>query len=144
METTMSTATASPLGDEQLQRIHRDFAAQCFNACWYLIDKHDRSAQEDERIDELILWASYPSEAVTREGLRVASIWGSEDGLATGEKREETAGLLPADATVTVIEGGIHSFFGDYGIQPGDGNATIPREAAQGQIVEATLAALAG
>ncbi|MBB6334509.1 alpha/beta hydrolase [Schaalia hyovaginalis] len=103
-----------------------------------------RSAQEDERIDELILWASYPSEAVTREGLQVASIWGSEDGLATGEKREETAGLLPADATVTVIEGGIHSFFGDYGIQSGDGNATIPREAAQGQIVEATLAALAG
>lgn len=55
----MSTATAFPLGVEQLQRIHRDFAAQCFNACWDLIDKHDRSAQEDEtmrRLAEVSLW----------------------------------------------------------------------------------------
>ncbi|MCA9788009.1 MAG: hypothetical protein H6678_11285 [Candidatus Delongbacteria bacterium] len=44
---------------EQLQQIHRGFAAQCFNACWDLIDKHDRSAQDDEtmrRLAEVSLW----------------------------------------------------------------------------------------
>ena len=45
----------------------------------------------------------------------------------------------PGDAE---IEGAVHSFFGDYGDQPGDGTPTIDREGAQDQIVAATLALL--
>jgi hypothetical protein len=40
------------------------------------------------------------------------------------------------------IAGGIHSFFGDYGLQPGDGVATTSREQAQAEIVTATVAML--
>ena len=32
---------------------------------------------------------------------------------------------LPADAQFVVIEGGNHSQFGNYGLQPGDNEATI-------------------
>ncbi len=48
----------SPSTDPQ-QKAHRDFAAQCFNACWDLIDNHDRSAAEDEnmrRLAEVSFW----------------------------------------------------------------------------------------
>jgi hypothetical protein len=52
--------------------------------------------------------------------------------------------LLPPDATIVVIEGGNHAQFGYYGIQTGDGKATISREDQQAQIVSATLDWLAG
>ncbi len=42
-----------------------------------------------------------------------------------------------------VIKGAIHSFFGDYGEQPGDGVATIDRGTAQTQIAQNTRALLA-
>lgn len=101
-----------------------------------------QTADADARIEELVLWASYPASALTRTDLGVASIWGSADGLATSDKRVETASRLPADAVVTIVEGGIHSFFGDYGIQPGDGTPSISRVDAQAQIVDATVKAL--
>jgi Alpha/beta hydrolase family len=37
-----------------------------------------------------------------------------------------------------VIQGGNHSQFGDYGLQPGDNEATITRADQQKQVVDAT------
>jgi hypothetical protein len=34
----------------------------------------------------------------------------------------------------------VHSYFGDYGEQPGDGTPTVSRSEAQRQIVAATVA----
>lgn len=102
-----------------------------------------RAADEDPSIDALVLWASYPAEPLARTDLNVASIWGSADGLATSEKRAAAASRLPSSAAVTIVEGGVHSFFGDYGMQPGDGTPSVSREDAQARIIEATLAALA-
>jgi hypothetical protein len=42
-----------------------------------------------------------------------------------------------------VIDGAVHSSFGDYGDQPGDGTPTVDRSAAQAEISKATLALLA-
>ena len=42
----------------------------------------------------------------------------------------------------TAIDGGVHRYFGDYGVQAGDGAPTTSRMAAQGQIVTATVALL--
>lgn len=79
----------------------------------------------------LILIAAYPADndPLSELGYPVLSIWASEDGLATADEREETAGLLPADATVAVIDGGNHAGFGEYGPQKDDGQALIPRSA---------------
>ena len=46
-------------------------------------------------------------------------------------------------ATYVVLDGGVHSFFGDYGDQPGDGQPTTDRAAAQATIGKATVALLA-
>ena len=69
-------------------------------------------------------------------------ITGSADGLSTPEKVDERKPLLPPGTEFVEIPGAIHSFFGDYGLQPGDGTPTVSREAAQQQIVALTVALL--
>ncbi len=49
---------------------------------------------------------------------------------------------FPAQTQYVAIEGGIHSFFGDYGLQEGDGQATISREEARAQIQAGSRALL--
>lgn len=94
-------------------------------------------------VDGLVLWASFPvSDISDRTSLATSSISGSADGLSTPEKIGERTDLLPAGTTFVEIPGAIHSFFGDYGLQPGDGTPTVSREAAQQQIVALTVALL--
>jgi dienelactone hydrolase len=86
----------------------------------------------------LFLWAAYPSSNDDLSGLdlNVVSIYGTLDGLATGDKIDASRPLLPADTTWAAIEGGNHAQFGWYGDQPGDNTATISREEQQNQILE--------
>jgi pimeloyl-ACP methyl ester carboxylesterase len=100
-------------------------------------------AGRDTSVDGLVLWASYPLEDISdRTGLAVSSIGGSNDGLSTPADIDERMPLLPPDAELVRIEGAIHSFFGDYGLQAGDGVPTVSRAEAQDEIVAATLALL--
>ena len=69
----------------------------------------------------LILYASYPaSDMSTTLDAKVLSVSGTKDGLATPADIEASRANLPAGAIFTPIEGAVHSFFGDYGPQPGD------------------------
>jgi hypothetical protein len=100
-------------------------------------------AGNPDKADGLVLWASYPLDSLAdRDDLVVASISGSEDGLAVPGDIEASRADLPPDTTFVEVEGAVHAFFGDYGEQPGDGTATIGPAEAQAQIVEATLAVL--
>ena len=88
----------------------------------------------------LVLWAAYPAQSdnLSSYNLAVVSIYGTRDGLATGDKIEKSRALLPANTRWVSIEGGNHAQFGFYGAQPGDGQATISREEQQRKIVAAT------
>jgi hypothetical protein len=89
----------------------------------------------------LVLWASYPSGSLAgRTDLAAASISGTRDAFTTPADVEASRAELPADTAYTVVEGAVHSTFGDYGEQPGDGTPTGDRAAAQRQIVAATVA----
>ena len=92
-------------------------------------------------LDGLLLWASYPagSDDLTQSGLKVTSIYGSLDGLATGEKIDASRALLPEDTTWVEVLGGNHAQFGSYGAQAGDNPATISPEAQRQQIVKASV-----
>ena len=92
----------------------------------------------------LVLYAAYPAGRLQRADLDVTSISGDLDGLTTPEDVAEARDELPPDTSYVVIPGAVHSFFGDYGVQDGDGTPTADRAAAQAQIVEATQAVLAG
>ena len=94
-------------------------------------------------VNGLLLWASYPAQSNPLNDFHqpVLSIYGTMDmGLAGILASQE---LLPQQTQWVVIEGGNHAQFGWYGIQPGDGEASISRQAQQEQILEATLQFLA-
>jgi dienelactone hydrolase len=101
--------------------------------------------QNPEAVQGLVLWAAYPASTDDLSGhsLAVTSIYGTRDGLATGDKIAASRPLLPPNTTWLAIEGGNHAQFGWYGPQSGDNAATISREEQQKQIVAATLAVLA-
>jgi dienelactone hydrolase len=93
----------------------------------------------------LIFWASYPGEGddlSRKPGIIVASIYATNDKLATPEKALAGKSRLPIDTRFVGIEGGNHAQFGWYGTQSGDGEATISREQQQEQIVTATIGVL--
>jgi Alpha/beta hydrolase family len=100
-------------------------------------------ADDDDRVEGLVLYASYPGDPIIRNDLKVVSISGTADGLATPEDIEASKGKLPPNTSFTVINGATHSSFGDYGEQPGDGPPTIERSAAQAEISGATLLVMA-
>jgi hypothetical protein len=101
-------------------------------ACDYVMAHH--------AIKGLLLYASYPRSDMSRQqGLAVVSISGTRDGLATPQQIDQNKHLLPASTQYVVIQGGIHSYFGDYGMQDGDGTATIGREQARAQILLASV-----
>lgn len=94
-------------------------------------------------ISGLLLYASYPSDPVTRTELKVLSISGDQDGLTTPEKIEASKANLPKGSTFQVVKGATHAQFGDYGEQPGDGQPQVDRAKAQAAIVKGTTAFLA-
>ncbi len=94
-----------------------------------------------DTITGLLLYASYPNTDLSSDSdLQAESIFGSNDGLSTPEDIARTKDLMPPDTEFTVIEGGVHAYFGDYGEQPGDGQPAVSRDIASAEIVTATTA----
>ena len=73
----------------------------------------------------VILCASYPMDSLAGTDLRLLSILGSNDTVVNMKNYEDSKKNWPEDATEYVIQGGIHSYFGNYGIQKGDGEPEI-------------------
>lgn len=55
-------------------------------------------------------------------------MYGTEDKVLNIDKYNEAKKNLGDDYVEIVIPGGCHSYFGDYGMQEGDGNPTITRD----------------
>jgi hypothetical protein len=87
----------------------------------------------------LILLAAYSTADLSDSDLSVVSIYGSMDGVLDREKYEKYLSNLPDMTKEVVIEGGCHSYFGDYGMQEGDGTPTITREEQIEETVEVIL-----
>ncbi len=104
----------------------------------------DYAVANPGRVRGLLLWASYPvGSLAARTDLAVASVSGSRDGFTTPADVAASRALLPASTVFTVVDGAVHSSFGDYGTQPGDGTPTVEHAEAQRQVVAATVALLA-
>jgi Alpha/beta hydrolase family len=96
------------------------------------------AAAGDPRVRGLFLWASYPAQDISGARVTAASISGDRDGLSKPAEIEASRADLPPGTTFTVVAGGVHAYFGDYGPQAGDGRPGITRADAQQQIVAAT------
>ena len=83
------------------------------------------AADHGAELEGLVLLAAYP---VSRVSVPTLVLYGSEDRVLDPAKLQENMSWLPADTRIRIIEGGNHAQFGDYGMQEGDGVATISRE----------------
>ncbi len=86
------------------------------------------AAEHGEGLSGLVLLAAYATKPLD-EHLAVLELHGSEDGVLNRKKLEEGKRYLPASALAEELPGGNHAQFGDYGLQKGDGVATVSREA---------------
>ena len=96
------------------------------------------AAGHADRLTGVILLAAYPTKALD-SALSVVTLYGSEDGVLNRSKLEAGRGYLPESARETVIEGGNHAQFGNYGPQAGDGQAVISGLEQQRLTVEEIL-----
>jgi len=91
-------------------------------------------AGNEDKLSGLILLGAYP---VNDSPISTLCIYGSEDIMLDKTKLDGVASVLR-------IEGGNHAQFGNYGLQEGDGTATMSREEQQSIAAEAMLAFING
>ncbi len=112
-------------------------------ACWYVTGNYTYS----NKINGVILWASYTSQPLNNLPVKVISIWGTNDGVITSVFIDASKPYLPADTRYVALQGANHTQFGWYGnnatdytfLQPGDNPANITRQLQTDQILENTL-----
>ena len=90
----------------------------------------------DPAVAGLVLFGSYCANDLSETDAAVLSVGGSEDALSTPAKIAESASMLPDDAEFVELNGASHASFGDYGLQPGDGTATLSSPEVKARITE--------
>ena len=82
-------------------------------------------AKNAEDFKGLFLLAGYSTVDLSDSGLKVLSIYGSEDKIMNRKNYEKYKPNLPADySRHEDVEGWCHSYFGMYGLQKGDGETS--------------------
>ncbi len=82
------------------------------------------AANHPDNLTGVVLLAAYPTKQLD-EGLQAVTVYGSEDRVLNRKKLEQGRPFLPEKAVWLEIPGGNHAQFGDYGVQKGDGTASI-------------------
>ena len=95
------------------------------------------AAKHPDDLNGIIFLAAYSTKDLHEEDFSVVSLYGSEDGVLNMDKIEKGRSNMPTNYTEICIEGGNHAQFGNYGVQKGDGVASISRQEQQNQTVEA-------
>jgi hypothetical protein len=82
-------------------------------------------SENTSEYEGLILLGSYSTADLSKEDIKVLSVFGSEDKVMNKEKYDEYKINLPESFSEEIIDGGCHAYFGMYGDQEGDGTPTI-------------------
>ncbi|MCI5614543.1 MAG: alpha/beta hydrolase [Agathobacter sp.] len=97
------------------------------------------AGEHTDEIEGLILLGAYSTADLSSSDMKVLTIYGENDQVLDREKYEENRSNLPKKTTEYIIEGGNHAYFGAYGSQDGDGEATITQEEQMQQVVDLVL-----
>ncbi len=95
--------------------------------------------RNSDKLDGMILLASYCDNDISGSNLEIISLVGSRDGLLEMETIAENKSNLGSQAKLIVIEGMNHAQFGSYGRQSGDLEATISDQEAKDIVNEKIL-----
>ena len=92
-----------------------------------------------DNVDEfagLIMLAAYPTKALVSDNLKVLSVYGNKDEVINREKLKESSEFVPEHYTEIGLGGANHAGFGNYGVQKGDGEATMEKDKQQDVTVQ--------
>ncbi len=98
--------------------------------------------ENDDKIDGLVLEASYSTEDLKDNDIQVLSIRGTNDQVLNMEGYEESQVNYSVESNnyeEIIIDGANHAGFGNYGLQEGDGENTIGYEAQQQVVIDEVL-----
>jgi len=98
------------------------------------------ASKHTDKITGLLLFASYSTADLSSSGLKVMSIYGSQDSVINAESYQKYKPNLPENFTELVLSGANHAGFGAYGPQKGDGIASITSEQQQSLTAQAVSA----
>lgn len=84
----------------------------------------DYAAAHGDALRGVILLAAYPTKELS-DDLSLLSVYGTEDGVLRMAPYEKGKACWPDDSLELVIKGGNHAQFGCYGVQAGDGTASL-------------------
>ena len=101
------------------------------------------AAKHAGEVEGVILLGAHIERALDA-GLLELVIHGTEDGLATEEDIARGRQSATARYAEHAIQGDNHAQYGNYGVQAGDGTATISAQAQQDETVRAIIEAVSG
>ena len=96
------------------------------------------------KVEGIVFLAAYPSGDIADSGLRVLSLYGSNDGVLNMDSFQASRDKAPQDTVYLEIPGGNHAGFGSYGVQKGDHAASISPEEQQKETAGAIVLFLTG
>lgn len=85
----------------------------------------------DEGLDGVVLLGAYTASDLSGADLGAVVVYGTNDEVLDRAKLDGSASLLPEGAETVEIDGGNHAYFGNYGMQSGDGEASVTPGAQQ-------------
>ncbi len=85
-------------------------------------------AENYDKYNGLVLLGAYSTTDLKENKIDVLSITATNDNIMNWESYRKYFENMPEDMIEVVIEGGCHSYFGNYGMQEGDGTPQISRE----------------
>ena len=92
------------------------------------------ASSHESELDGIILLASYSTKKLN--GIALLSVYGTLDGCLEMEQYAANKNNWPADHEESLISGGNHCQFGNYGHQKGDGQAEIDADRQQDETVK--------
>lgn len=96
------------------------------------------AAGHPDGLEGVILLAAYADRPLG-DAMTELVVYGSEDKVLSPSGIEKGRAIAPEHYIEHVIPGGNHAQFGSYGIQSGDGDAAISREAQQAETINVIL-----
>ena len=100
------------------------------------------AAAHGDELEGIILLAAYPTKELDKDLLEI-TVYGSEDEVLNMDKLAEGRKYSALYSEEYEIEGGNHAQFGDYGVQKGDGEASISADEQRKQTVDLIIRAAA-
>ena len=100
----------------------------------------DYAARHPDALGGLILMAAYPANDVAVVASWPAlSLRAVNDEVADRQQVADGLGRLPTGSQLVDVPGAVHSFFGRYGPQAGDGTPTVSRAEAEAAILSEVI-----